>query len=623
MSSVPKLKLALWCVCGLALPVLIVRMGFGLGAISNLSDAIPWGLWKGLGVIAAIALAAGGFVLTGVIHTFRLTKYHALVRPAVLTAFCGYGTAATSLLFDIGIPWRIWHPMIYWQHHSALFEVAWCVILYLNVVLVIELAPVILERWPFLEGAVRLLRKVAAPVAILGVMISVLHQSTLGTIFLLTPYTLHELWYSPLLPLFFITSAAATGIMVIVVEFIVISRLYGREVELPLLRGLGKAASILLAVYFVGRFGDAVVRGALWSAFHNTREGLLFFIEMVIGTLVPCVLLALPRSRNTSGGLLGAGLMVIFGFVIHRLTVCYMAMFEAAGRGYWPTWMEVVLTAGIFSAAALVFLFIIENFAVFTGIHENRPALHAPPQFEPLTQVWLDHPIFSPPAKYSAAFIVAAAAGLFLIPFDAVASKGAVRVPARKARGGKLLIIDGNRDGVTVTFKHQHHVDKFAGDASCVRCHHANMPKDENTDCYECHADMYLATSIFDHDLHVAADGGNASCKKCHPASMPKSKRTAKGCAECHHEKNLPLKPPGAAIKMDGDMACSYTDAMHGLCISCHKRVAKEIGRPNHGVCTTCHVTGKDALAKAPAGLAGTTSTSKWVISPAAPLVKP
>jgi len=623
MNSVRNLKVVLWCICGVALPVVIVRLLFGLGAVSNMSDAIPWGLWKGLGVIAAIALAAGGFVLTGVIHTFHLNKYHALVRPAVITAFCGYGAAAMSLLFDIGIPWRIWYPIIYWQHHSALFEVAWCVILYLNVVLILELAPVILERWPFFEKPVWLLRKIVAPVAILGVMISVLHQSTLGTLFLITPYTLNALWYSPLLPFFFIVSAAATGMMVIVVEFIVISRLYGRKLERSLLSGLGRAVSIVLAVYFVARLADLAVRGALPLAFQGTHESFLFFIEMVAGTLIPCVLLAIPRVRNTTEGLLCTGLMVIFSFVIHRLAVCYMGMFEAAGRTYVPTWMEVAITAGIFSAAALFLLFVIENFSVYSGVKTENPDPYAPPQLEPMTQVWLDHPLFSPPAKYSAVLVVAAAISFFAIPFDAAASRGTMPVPARKARGGKILAIDGNRDGMGVTFNHKLHVQRNGGDSSCTLCHHANMPHDKNTGCYECHADMYLPTSIFDHDFHVKERGGNKGCSECHPARLPKSKAGVKKCDACHLEGNLPLAAENATIKMNDYVACSYTDAMHSLCVSCHKKKAKEIGKPNHGVCTTCHKVSKDALAKASRRGAGTTSISKWVISPAPPLVHP
>jgi len=622
MNSVRKLKLVLWCICGLALPILIVRLLFGLGAVSNMSDAIPWGLWKGLGVISAIALAAGGFVLTGTIHTFHLDRYHSVVRPAVLTAFCGYGSAATSLLFDIGIPWRIWHPIVYWQHHSALFEVAWCVIIYLNVILILELAPIILERWPLFEKPVQILRKFVAPIAIVGVMISVLHQSTLGTLFLMAPHTLHGLWYGSLLPLFFITSAAATGIMVVVIEFIVISRLYGREPELDLLSGLGKAVAIILGVYFVVRLGDVAARGSLPLAFQNAREGTLFFTEVVIGVLIPCVLLAVPRIRASVGGLLGSGLMVIFGFVFHRLSVSYMGMFDAAGQTYSPTWMEVAMTAGIFSAAALFFLFVIENFSVFKGVRETKPQPHAKPELEPSTQVWLAHPLFSAPARYSAAFTVAAAISFCLIPFEAVAGKGMVPVPAQKARGGKVLTIDGNRDSIAVTFKHELHVKRNGDDASCVLCHHANIPKDENTDCYECHRDMYAPVSIFDHDLHSKLKGGNSGCTECHPPRKPKSEKTVKECAECHNEKELPIQAKGATVKAEGDLAVSYTDAMHGLCITCHREKAGQIGKPNHGDCATCHLIDKDALAEASLRGAGTTSLSKWVISPADPLLK-
>ncbi len=614
MNSLRRVKLALWLVCGAAFPVVLVRLFYGLGAVTNLSDAIPWGLWKGLGVIAAIALAAGGFVLAGAIHAFHLRRYEALVRPAVLTAFCGYATAATSLLFDIGIPWRIWHPIIYWQHHSALFEVAWCVILYLNVVLVLEMAPIILERWPRWSPAVNLLRRFAAGVAILGVMISVLHQSTLGTIFLLTPHLVDKLWYSSLLPLLFITSAAATGMMVIVVEFILAARLYGRKLDLPMLAGVAKAAALTLAAYAVLRIVDVAARGALPAALHSPRLAALFFIEMIVGAIAPAALLAFRRVRFSPRGLLAAGLMVIFGFVVHRLTVCYLSMFDAAGRTYSPTWMEIALTAGLFAAAGLFFLFVVERFRVFGDAPAAAP--EPPPSAENLSpRAWLDHPLFSIPARYSAAFLAAAAVSFFAIPFDAIARGGAQPTPTKKARGGHVRLIDGNRDGFGVSFPHERHVQKLGGPKSCVRCHHAHMPRDENTGCYECHADMYVSTSIFDHDLHAKLEGGNAGCVECHPAGAPRSKATAKTCAACHKPGELSLSPADSSIPVKDETACCYARAMHHLCIKCHREMGPSLGRPEHARCATCHPASKKPYVLSPQATSAV-SANKWVLSP-------
>ena len=196
MNRVRNLKFALWMVTGLAAAVATARFLFGLGATTNLTDANPWGLWIGFDVMSGVALAAGGFVITATVYIFKLERFHAIVRPAVLTAFLGYAAVAAGLLFDLGLPWNIWHMIVFWNPHSPLFEVGWCVMLYLTV-LSLEFFPVPAEEFSALAKARRLLIKLRLPLVIAGIGLSTLHQSSLGSLFLIMPYRLHPLWYSP------------------------------------------------------------------------------------------------------------------------------------------------------------------------------------------------------------------------------------------------------------------------------------------------------------------------------------------------------------------------------------------------------------------------------------------
>ena len=184
-------KTALWGLMGASGVVTVARFWCGLGAVTALSDATPWGFWIAFDVMSGVALAAGGFVVAATVYVFGMEKYRPFVRPAILTALLGYIAVAVGLLYDLGLPWHIWHPIIYPQYHSVLFEVAMCVILYLTV-LSLEFLPVVLEHsWfdhPLLRGIHRLLKNAVIPLVIAGIVLSTLHQSSLGSLFLITPY---------------------------------------------------------------------------------------------------------------------------------------------------------------------------------------------------------------------------------------------------------------------------------------------------------------------------------------------------------------------------------------------------------------------------------------------------
>ena len=261
-------KLTFWR----AVLVLILAAGFystvlrftkGLGAATNLSDQFPWGLWIGFDVLCGVGLAAGGFTLAAIVYVFHIERFHAVLRPSILTAFLGYALVAVALLFDLGKPYNIWHPLVMWNPHSVMFEVAWCVMLYLTV-LALEFSPAVLERF-HLHKPLRVVKAATIPLVIVGVLLSTLHQSSLGSLFLIVPTKLHPYWYSPLLPVFFFISAVGVGMAMVIFESNLSSRAFGREIEMPLLEVLGRAMAVVLAIYGLLKFQDLWGRGALVS----------------------------------------------------------------------------------------------------------------------------------------------------------------------------------------------------------------------------------------------------------------------------------------------------------------------------------------------------------------------
>jgi len=613
MNRVRNFKAVLWGITGLAAAVAVTRFWFGLGSVTNLSDATPWGLWIGFDVVSGVALAAGGFVITAVVYILKRKEFYPIVRPAVLTAFLGYLAVIVGLIFDLGLPWNIWQPLFHWQYHSALFEVAMCVMFY-TMVLFLEFVPIPLDEAGILIKVRNFLVKLRLPLVILGIMLSTLHQSSLGSLFLLTNYRLHPLWYTPILPILFFISAMGLGLMMVTFESLLTSYLYRRQAEIHLLSKLGKTASLVLAIYLILRFGDLALAGKLRLLVSGDWESYLFMAEVLITFIIPLVLLSLPAMRNSLKGLWACSLMVVIGTVFNRVNVSGFAMQSTVGY-YLPSWTEVVISAGVVAAAALAFLFILEKCTIW----ECRPidpesALEIIPHFDRFSDTSLGEPTVAGKVKFSLIFIIMAAAGFTLLSGSKVRSEGVVPSPVERARGGDTLFIDGNRNYYGVIFNHSKHKIDNGGDSSCVLCHHMNLPFDKNSPCYICHSDMYLQADALKHDWHASPAGGKLACVDCHLSGRERTALTAKKCQECHKD----IFPPGAAITVAEYQAVSYTDAMHGLCIDCHKVKAVEMeGKANICRCPSCHKPGNTPSAALAEGVKSFHSKLNWVVLPA------
>jgi Ni/Fe-hydrogenase subunit HybB-like protein len=352
--------------------VTYVRFTRGLGATTHLSDSFPWGVWIGFDILCGVGLAAGAFTVMATVHLFHIEKFEPIVRPTVLTGFIGYLFVCVALLYDLGQPWRIWHAIVFWNEHSVMFEVAWCVMLY-TTVLSLEFAPILFERLR-LEFPRKVLRAVNTPLVIVGVLLSTLHQSSLGTLFLIVPEKLHALWYTPALPLLFYISAIGAGLGMIIVESHLSGRAFGRELEMDLLEPLGRVMVVVLGVFGVLRLDLLFHAGVLGTVFAPVYESRMFLIEFGLGVLLPVVLLSFPQVRRSKAGLVAGAAFAVLGFVMYRLNVSITGLERASGTHYVPSWMELTVSIGLVAIGFALFAVAVRYLPIFPSREHRAPA---------------------------------------------------------------------------------------------------------------------------------------------------------------------------------------------------------------------------------------------------------
>ena len=348
----------------------IARFTLGLGATTNLTDEFPWGLWIGFDFLG-IGLAAAGFTIVAAVHLFHADDYEPIVRPAILTAFIGYMLVVLVLVIDLGRPDHFWHPLVMWNPHSVMFEITWCVILY-TTVLSLEFAPIVLEKF-HMHAPIRWIHNFSLPFMILGVLLSTLHQSSFGSLYLIVPNRLHPLWYSPLLPVMFFLSCIASGVSMVILETLILSRNGRKLLPMTLRANLAKITAVALAVYLVVRFQDLLGRGGWQYMSTLTYHSIAFWAEILIGFVIPLVLLLFPRVRNSRQGLYTATLMVLTGFAANRMNTAITGMEHWPNRTYFPSTIEVLIMLGIAAIGFSAFYLISSYFPIFADAPEPAP----------------------------------------------------------------------------------------------------------------------------------------------------------------------------------------------------------------------------------------------------------
>lgn len=354
--------------------VTVIRFTKGLSSVTNLSDYNPWGIWIGFDLMVGVALAAGGYVTSAAVYLFGMKKFHSAVRPAILTGFLGYFFVVVALNYDLGQPWRLPYPFIVgWGTTSLLFEVGLCVALYLTV-LFLEFSPAALE-WLGYSKTRKLAGRLTIVLTIFGVVLSTLHQSSLGALFLIAPSKLHPLWYSPYLPVYFFVSSIVAGLSMVILEGTLSHKFFHHSMDKtylgehdPLTLGFGRAAALVLAGYFTIKM-VGLAAGNHWDLL-TTPYGLWYLVEVIGFVLIPCFLYTVGvRDRNLTL-IRFTSVLAVAGIILNRLNVSVIAFnwHLPFSERYVPSFQEVVITVFMVTLIILSFRFIVTRMPIF---HEH------------------------------------------------------------------------------------------------------------------------------------------------------------------------------------------------------------------------------------------------------------
>ncbi|MBI4535004.1 MAG: Ni/Fe-hydrogenase cytochrome b subunit [Ignavibacteriae bacterium] len=373
---------------------LLGRFLFGIGSVTNLSNQYPWGIWIAIDVAAGVALAAGGFTTAALGHVMHREEYHIVVRPALLTAMLGYTFAALAVCIDLGRWYYIWHPLIMWNGTSALFEVGMCVMIYM-MVLYIEFLPIVAERFigritlkgvfarlnkpleALLRALDRGLSKTMFIFIIAGVVLSTLHQSSLGTLMIIAGPKVHPLWQTPILPLLFLLSAVSVGYPMVIFESMIASRSFGLKPEMDVLSRLGSFMAPLLSIYLAFKIGDMVIRESFMYLTEVNTASVMFTIEIVVGVAIPLRMFLSEVVVRSRLWLFVASCLVVFGVLLNRINTFVVAYNPPyAVKAYFPSIGEISVTVGFVSILVLLYRFYVRTFAVIS-IAKVTPAARA------------------------------------------------------------------------------------------------------------------------------------------------------------------------------------------------------------------------------------------------------
>jgi Ni/Fe-hydrogenase subunit HybB-like protein len=371
---------------------IIARFIFGLGAVTNLDQQFPWGIWIGIDVGAGVALAAGGFMSAAIGHIMHREEYETLVRPALLTAMLGYTFVAFGVMIDLGRWYFIWHPLVYWNPNSALFEVGICVMIYLTV-LYIEFLPIVTERFigrvklGFLTNPIeklllfldRNLNRTMFIFIIAGVVLSSLHQSSLGTLMVISGAKMHPLWQTPVLPLLFLISAVAVGFPMIIFESLIASNSFKVEPEWGPLSKLARFVGPLLGVYLMIKLVDMFIRESFVYLYEFNVQSVMFLIEVIAGVIIPMLMFFSDKISTSRAWLFTASTLVIFGVFLNRLNnfvIAYDPPFDT--EKYVPSIGELSVTIGAIAIIVMLYRFFVLNFPIISLPKDHPKAKKLP-----------------------------------------------------------------------------------------------------------------------------------------------------------------------------------------------------------------------------------------------------
>lgn len=350
------------------------RMLFGLGAVANINDGYPWGIWIAFDVVVGTALGCGGYAVALLVYILNKGEYHPLVRPAVLTSLLGYGLAVIAVVLDLGRFWELWKvPVYFWRWTgSPQLEVALCVMTYVAVLLV-EMSPALFERWRSAkdstlrgwgEKGLKLVNRGLVWILALGILLPTMHQSSLGTMMLLTGPKLHGLWFTAWLPFLFLVSCILMGYGIVVLEATYASRAFGRPSETPMLARLSKVAMGVALFFVIARVGLVAFGGKLGLL--ASGMGAWFLVEMILH-LAPAWILFSEERRNNPMWQIRAGMLLVLAGTVYRIDTYLVAFQPGAHWSYFPSVPELLITFGIVAAEILIYIWAVKRFPILSG----------------------------------------------------------------------------------------------------------------------------------------------------------------------------------------------------------------------------------------------------------------
>jgi len=342
----------------IAFVILGIRFVLGIGAVTNVSDGYPFGIWIAYDVVIGSAFACGGYSMALLVYIFNKGEYHPMVRPALLASMFGYTLAGASVIFDLGRYWNTWH--IFWpgyaQVNSVMFEVAVCITAYI-VVMMIEFSPAFLEKFG-LKDIHKKLNKVLFLIIALGVLLPSMHQSSLGSLIVVFGNQVHPLWQTLMLPLLYLMTAVMIGFAIVIFESCLSASGFKRPLELHLLIGLSRLMTGLLAAYLVVRVGDLAVRGALGYLFEPGIEAFMFWVEMSL-FVAPLILLWHPAARRRPARLFIAAFCLLFAGFFLRINAFLVGYETGAGWHYFPSVPEIMVSVGLIALEILGYIVLV------------------------------------------------------------------------------------------------------------------------------------------------------------------------------------------------------------------------------------------------------------------------
>lgn len=368
LEKLPRFVYFLFVVAALGLLAGFYRLYAGLDTTTNLSTVFPWGLWISFD-LTMVAFSGAAFTLAALVYIFHMHDLHAAVRPTVLFGFLGYSSVLVILFFDLGRWDRFWHFLVYPNLSSALFEVSWCIAIY-TTILAYELSPVILARFKNGEKINKALGKILIGMVVAGITLSSMHQSSLGSLFVVQIHRLNPLWYSMLQPEFFLVSSLAAGIATIIIGSYAGIWMFKQTLSMKVVERLGRLVPWILGVYLLMKLGDFI-----WSAKWNLLSAngvlsLLYLVEFVV-LAIGAIWFSIKKLRSTRQGALIGALIVAAGILLNRFDVTWFAMKPLNGVSYFPSWIEIALIVGVASGVLAVYAVIAHFFPVFS---ETLPA---------------------------------------------------------------------------------------------------------------------------------------------------------------------------------------------------------------------------------------------------------